>query len=322
MKAFVLTASGPRIASYAEPAVRPNEVLIRIRACALNRVDLAMMQGAMHGNSGGAGTVLGVECAGDVVDVGADVREVKIGDRVMCGGAGAFAEYRAADAQCVIPVPDGMSYEQAATLPIALQTMHDAVVTNARVGPGATVLVQGASSGVGLMAMQIAKVMGARWVAGSSTDDARRARLREYGADFSFDSRDASWVRQILEHTSGAGVDAVIDQVSGELANQNLLATRIQGRIVNVGRLGGMRAAFDFDLHALRRVTYIGVTFRTRSLEEIRAVVRSLRADLWTAITTGQLRLPIDEVFELDAAEQALQHMAANKHFGKIVVRV
>lgn len=240
----------------------------------------------------------------------------------MCGGAGAFAEYRVADSQCLIPIPEAMSYEQAATFPIALQTMHDAVVTNAQVGPGATVLVQGASSGVGLMAMQIAKVMGARWVAGSSTDETRRRRLKDFGADFAFDSRNGEWVRQVLEHTDGKGVDAVIDQISGALVNQNMQATRIQGRIVNVGRLGGMHGEFDFDLHALRRLIYRGVTFRTRSLDEVREVVRRLRADLWDALIAGRLQLPIDRVFEFDATAHALEHMGANRHFGKIVVRM
>jgi NADPH2:quinone reductase len=322
MKAFVLTADGPRISTREEPCVRSNEVLIRVRACALNRVDLAMMNGAMHGATGGVGTVLGIECAGDVVDVGAAVGELKPGDRVMCGGAGAFAEYRAADSLCVLPIPDGMSYEQAATFPIALQTMHDAVVTQAQVGPDSTLLVQGATSGVGLMAMQIAKVMGARWVAGSSTHDTRRQRLHEFGADLAFDSRDPAWVGQVLEATGGKGVDALIDQVSGPLVNQSMQATRVQGRIVNVGRLGGMQGNFDFDLHALRRLTYVGVTFRTRSLEEVREVVRRLRVDLWPALVAGRLKLPIDRVFEFDATADALEHMAGNRHFGKIVLRV
>lgn len=322
MRAFVLTSSGPRITTHEEPTVRPDDVLIRVRACALNRVDLAMMQGARHGSSGGVGAVLGVECAGDVVDVGARVQDLRPGDRVMCGGAGAFAEYRAVDAACALPIPDGMSYEQAATFPIALQTMHDAVVTNARVSSGATVLVQGASSGVGLMAMQIAKVMGASWVAGSSTNPARRERLHEFGADWAFDSNADDWVDQVLQRTEGKGVDALIDQVSGPLVNRNMQATRVQGRIVNVGRLGGMQGELDFDLHALRRIHYIGVTFRTRTLEEVREVVRKVRVDFWDALVAGRLRMPIDREFEFDAIGAALEHMAANRHFGKIVVRV
>ena len=165
-----------------------------------------------------------------------------------------------------------MNFDEAATLPIALTTMHNAVVTNGALQPGQSVLVQGASSGVGLMAMQIAKLKGASLVIGSSTDAARRARLKEFGADLAIDSSDPGWVDQVLKATSGQGVDLIVDQVSGQIANQNLAATKVLGRIVNVGRLGGTHADFNFDLHAARRITYVGVTFRTRSIEEIRAI--------------------------------------------------
>jgi NADPH2:quinone reductase len=322
MKAFVLSPQGARLVEHPPPSLLSNDVLIAVRACALNRVDIAMSRGHVHGSAGGVGNVLGVECAGEVAEVGADVVGVKIGDRVMCSGAGAFAEFAVADFGRVLPVPSTMSYEQAASLPVALQTMHDAVITNGQLKPGQSVLVQGASSGVGLMAMQIAKYMGAGWVAGSSTSTDRRTRLREYGADLAFDSSDPDWVKQVLAATDGKGVDLVIDQVAGNAINQTLQATRIGGRIVNVGRLGGAHADFDFDLHALRRLVFIGVTFRTRSRDEVRDIARKLRADLWDAVTAGKLNLPIDKVFPFDQITSALEHMRANRHFGKIVLRI
>lgn len=115
-------------------------------------------------------------------------------------------------------------------------------------------------------------------------------------------------------------MDAVVDQISGPLVSQTLAATAILGRIVNVGRLGGMVAEFDFDLHAARRISYIGVTFRTRSVAEVREIVRRMRADLWPALSEGKLALPIDRVFPLDEVNAALAHMKANAHFGKIVM--
>ena len=111
-----------------------------------------------------------------------------------------------------------------------------------------------------------------------------------------------------------------MDQVSASVANGNLRACAILGRIVNVGRLGGSRGEFDFDLHAMRRISYIGVTFRTRSLEEVREINRRMRADLWGAVEAGKLRLPIDRTFPLAEAAEALAHMRANAHFGKIVL--
>jgi NADPH2:quinone reductase len=182
--------------------------------------------------------------------------------------------------------------------------------------------VQGASAGVGLMAMQIAKLKGAKLVIGSSTDAARRARIKECGADLAIDSRDPKWVDEVLKATDGKGVDLIVDQVSGKTANQNLAATKVLGRIVNVGRLGGTHGDFDFDLHAARRISYIGVTFRTRSIEEIRDIFASVKADLWPAVESGKLRLPIDKVFAFSDIAQAVEYMTANKHFGKIVLKL
>ena len=215
-----------------------------------------------------------------------------------------------------------MTYAEAATLPVALQTMHDAVVTNGRLQPGEAVLIQGASSGVGLMALQIAKHKGAKLVIGTSTNAGRRARLTEFGADLALDSGTADWPDAVLEATEGEGVHLIVDQVSASVANQNLAAARILGRIVNVGRLGGFKGEFDFDLHALKRIDYIGVTFRTRSVEEVREINAKMRADLWPAVEAGRLRLPIDRTFPLDEAAAAQAHMAANAHFGKIVLEV
>jgi NADPH2:quinone reductase len=170
------------------------------------------------------------------------------------------------------------------------------------------------------MAMQIAKFKGAKLVVGSSTDASRRSRLKEFGADLAVDSSDPGWVDQVLQATSGEGVDLIVDQVSGKVASQNLKATKIKGRIVNVGRLGGTHADFNFDLHAARRITYIGVTFRTRSIEEIREIFKEATKDLWAAVESRQLQLPIDKVFAFDDIGKAFAHMDANKHLGKIVV--
>jgi NADPH2:quinone reductase len=182
------------------------------------------------------------------------------------------------------------------------------------------VLIQGASSGVGLMALQIAKLKGARAVIGSSTNPERRARLKDFGADLAIDSRDPAWVDQVLGVTDGNGVDLIIDQISGPVANQNLAATRVLGRIVNVGRLGGSHGDFNFDLHAARRIQYIGVTFRTRSIEEIRDIFTEVKNDIWPAVEAGTLKLPIDRTFAFADIGKAFDHMEANQHLGKIVV--
>lgn len=323
MRAMVVGENGLELQEIATPQPGPNEVLVRVRAAGLNRAELAMAAGHAHGALGGKGAVIGLEWAGEVARVGADVSGIREGDRVMCSGNGGYAEYAVADWGRVSRLPDAnMGWEQAATLPIALQTMHDAVVTNGRLHRGEAVLIQGASSGVGLMGLQVAKFMGAGLVIGSSTDAGRRARLHGFGADLAVDSSDPAWPDAVLEATGGKGVDLVVDQISAPVANGNLRATRVLGRIVNVGRLGGAVGEFDFDLHAARRISYVGVTFRTRSLEEVREINRRMREDLWDAVTAGRLHLPIDRSFPLEEANAAQAHMRANGHFGKIVLTV
>jgi NADPH2:quinone reductase len=324
MKAYVYGANGAEITDVAKPAPKGTQVLVRVRACGLNRADLGMTKGHAHGSAGGVGAVLGMEWAGEIAELGPEARGVKVGERVMGSGGAAFAEYTLADHGRLFRIPGNanMNFEEAATLPVALATMHNAVVTSGALQAGQSVLIQGASSGVGLMAMQIAKFKGAKIVIGSSTDATRRGRLKEFGADLAVDSSDPGWVDQVLKATDGEGVDLIVDQVSGKVANQNLKATRIKGRIVNVGRLGGTHADFNFDLHAARRIHYIGVTFRSRSIEEIREIFVEVQKDIWPAVESRKLQLPIDQVFSFDDIGKAFERMEANQHLGKIVVRL
>jgi NADPH2:quinone reductase len=317
----VLGEKGVGIQEVPAPVPKPNEVLIKVRASSLNRADLLVAAGRQHGPVGGVGARLGLECAGEVVDVGAEVKGIKAGDRVMSSAPGGYAEYAVTDWGRVHRIPaNNMTFEQAACYPVALQTMHNALVTAGRLKAGESVLIQGASSGVGLMGLQIAKLKGAAVVIGTSTNDGRRARLKEFGADLALDSKDPAWPEAVKKASGGKGVDLIVDQVSASVANQNMQAAAILGRIVNVGRLGGMKGEFDFDLHALKRIDHIGVTFRTRSPEEVREINRLMREDLWQAVEAGKLTLPIDRTFPLAQVADALAHMRANAHFGKIVL--
>lgn len=322
MTAIVVKAGKPVPTQIPVPKVGEYQVLVRVHASALNRADLAVASGQSHGSVGGDGTVVGMEWAGEVVGLGAGVpasASINVGDRVMCSGGGGYAQYAVTDYGRVLKVPEGMDFKTAATLPIALMTMHEAIVTSGAFASGQSVLIQGASSGVGLMGLQIAKALGAKHVIGTSTNDERRARLNAFGANLAIDPRDPSWPQQVVAATEG-GVDLVIDMVSGKTVNQSMAATRILGRIVNVGRLGGAQENFDFDLHAMRRIKYIGVTFRTRSIDEVRAIGDGVRRDLTTLVAKGTLGLPIDKTFKLEEAAEALAHMKSNAHFGKVVL--
>jgi NADPH:quinone reductase len=317
VKAAIVGERGVEVRDVPKPKPAANEVLIRARASSLNRADL------LAASRGGSGAGLGLECAGEVEAVGSEVTGIKPGDRVLASAAGGLAQYVLTDAGRVHRIPaNNMTYEQAACLPVALQTMHNAIVTAGRLKRGETLLMQGASSGVGLMGMQIGKLMGASLVIGTSTNPQRRARLKEFGCDLALDSGDPKWPEEVKTSTGGKGVDVIVDMVSGGVANQNLEAAAVLGRIVNVGRLGGNKGEFSFDLHALKRIDYIGVTFRTRSLDEIREINRLMRADLWPAVEAGKLSLPIYKTYQLDDIAEALALMRSNQHLGKIVIAV
>lgn len=321
MKAWIKTEDGVAFRDVATPQPAATDILVRVAASSLNRADLFLVDGRSHGQHGGAGTPLGLEWAGEVVEAGSGVTAFKPGDRVMCSGLGGFAEYAVTDWRRAFPIPnDTMSYEAASCLPIAVRTAHTALTEQAGFKPGQSVLVLGASSGVGLMTMQVAKILGARQIIGSSTSRARREKLHAFGADTVIDTNDADWAAQVSAATDQGGVDISIDFLAGPLINDNMRAVRIGGAIVNVGRLAGESGNFDFDLHALRRVRYSGMTFRTRDAENIGHLANRIRTDLWDALEAGRLTLPIDIRLPYERATEAFDAMRDNRHFGKIVL--
>lgn len=321
MKAVTLGDSGVEIKEINTPVPQPHQVLVKVRGCGLNRSDLLETQGQSFVHLGGNTKVLGGEFAGEIAELGSEAQGLSVGDRVMCRGGAGWAEYALAHWRRAIPIEtDDISWEQAATIQGALQTMHDAIVTNGRFEPGQTILIQGASSGVGLMGLQIARAKSAKLVIGTSTNAERRARLADFGAVLAIDPRDPGWVEQVLEATDGAGVDVTVDMLSGDVVNKNMEATAVHGYVINIGRLASLTGEFDFDLHARRRLHYIGTTGRTRSINESVEVARLANEDLWDLVTRGEIRSHIDKVFALEDAAVALSRMNGNEHFGKIVL--
>lgn len=320
MRAILSSSSGPVMGEFEQPSAGPGFVLVKVKAAALNRADLAMLTGSAHGAAGGLGLPLGLEWAGEVVELGKGVDTLRVGDRVMGAGPLAFAEYVAANAPWVYRIPDSLAFEQAAALPVSLQTMHDAVASNGQLAGGQSVLIQGASSAMGLMGLQIARLLGASQVIGTSTSAQRRERLAQFGATLAIDTGAPDWVKQIHKATRMKGVDLTVDLLAGPLVNGTLQATRIGGRMVNVGRMAGNSGEFDFDQHSMRRIAYVGVTFRTRTPAEIGEVIARASRELLPAVTDGRLRMPVDEVYPFHDFAAAFERMAQNRHFGKIVL--
>ena len=303
-----------------EPEPGEGELLVRVGAAGLNRADLVMPLRHRHGADASGPAIAGNEFAGTVEACGPGADRFSAGDRVMGFGASAFAELTAVDHRHVFPVPGDMGWQTAAAYPVAVETMHDAIVTNGRLAAGESILFLGAGSGVGIVGIQIAKATGASLVLGASRSRDRRSRLAAFGMDEGIDVTDPGWPETVRALTGGKGVDLIVDMVSGSTVNASMKAAAIRGRIVNVGRLGGMTGEFDFNLHALKRLDYIGVTFRTRSDDEIAAIVDRAWADLGGSIETRALSLPVHAAFPLDAVADAYAEMRRDTHLGKIVI--
>ena len=325
MRAAVIVENDGRrrlevVDSLPEPVPGEGQLLVRVGAAGLNRADLVMPLRHRHGTGAPGPAVAGNEFAGTVEACGPGADRFSAGDRVMGFGASAFAEMTTVDHRHVFPVPDGMDWQTAAAYPVAVETMHDAIVTNGRLAAGESVLFLGAGSGVGILGIQIARAKGASKVLGASRSLDRLARLAAFGMHDGIDVSDPAWPERVRTLTGGGGVDLIVDMVSGPTVNASMQAAAIRGRIVNVGRLGGKTGEFDFDLHALKRLEYIGVTFRTRSDDEIADIVDRAWADLGPLIGSRTLALPVHASFPLDEVAGAYAEMRSDSHLGKIVI--
>ncbi len=322
MKAVTLQKEGIKVVDISVPTPNEFQVLVKVYACGLNRSDLLETQGQSFGHMGSNLKILGGEFTGEVVELGSKVSNLSKGDKVMCRGGSGWAEFALAHhLRCVKFQNEQINWEKASSIQGSLQTMHDAIITNGKFKKGQSIFIQGASSGVGLIGLQIGKCLGASLIFGSSSDQTRLKKLSKFGADHLIDISKSNWKNIILDKTGGKGVDLVIDMLSGNFSNLNMEVTKINGHLINIGRLAGMNSNFDHDLHAKRRIHYIGTTGRTRSIEENYLVSKLANDELWKFVLNDQIKHPIDSVFELTDAEFALNRMNDNKHFGKIILK-
>lgn len=311
-----------------DPVPGPGQLLVRVRAAGLNRADLAVRAGGYRVGTGRSVAApsrplrAGAELAGEVVAVGPGVADFAVGDAVMAQGSG-YAELATVEALLAMPKPSALSWEEAGALPVGLLTMHDALVTNGRWRPGETVLVNAVTSGVGVLCAQLALHLGAPLVLGTSTSPTKWEALRAAaGLD---DERFVpvtphDVAAQARVCTDDRGIDVIIDNVGAAAIATSLEAAAILGRIVQVGRLGGKHGTLDLDELARKRVSLIGVTFRTRTTEERLTVKRAAWGDLAGAVAAGVLRPPVHATFPLEQAEAAQEALARNEHVGKLVL--
>jgi NADPH:quinone reductase len=306
------------------PTVGPGQVLIRVHAAGVNRADLYMLEGSYNPNSKTADVfTAGLELAGEIARLGDGVPpSVRVGDRVCGAGLGAFADYAVLDARHVIAVPEALSWTDAAALPVGLATEHDALVTQGGFVEGQSVLVVGATTAVGLIAIQLAKALGASVVAGTTTSADKIPALTEAGADVVINTSTDNLVEAVMAATGGAGADVVLDHVGGQLFADALAATRIRGTVINIGRVGGTQSTIDLNTLAFRRLRVIGTTFSVRTADEMAAVCAALQPDVMTAVADGRIRPVIDQVFAFEDAQQAADHLRNGRTVGKTVLAI
>ena len=302
----------------APPEPGPTELLVRIRAAGVNRTDLRRVQ--QHYNSGRL-HIAGLEMSGEVIGMGGEVGGFRLGDRVMSQANGCYAEQVCVDHRLALKIPEGLSFEAAAAVPVTFVTAHDALVSAGKLERGSSVLVHAVTSGIGISAIQVASLLGASTILGTTRDPAKTPGLQALGLDAAIDvSGAAAFADQVLSATQGTGVDVIADTVGGGALADNLRAAALGGRVVSIGRMGGMTDTIDLDLLALRRVSLIGVTFRSRTLEEKRAVNDRFLSDLGRQLASGELRPIVDRTFSLEDALEAQEHMRSDAHLGKIVL--
>ena len=325
MKAIVVEpdAAGTVLAMREIPAMEPGpgQVKIRVRNASVNRADLAQRAGTHQpATPGGGPVVVGLDAAGDIIEVGRDVTGVRVGDRVMALVNGGLSEEVVVDAALTVPIPSGWSYAEGAAGILGLLTEHDALRTKGSLAPGESVLVHAAASAVGLQCVQLARYFGAGLIIATARTERARGLLTALGADQVLTVSDARFSDRVLELTHGRGADIIIDHVGGPYLAENIRCAAIRGRLVGVGRLGGADGTLDLEAVAFKRLSLLGVTFRTRDATEKADVVAALRAE--TDLGNEALRPTIDQVVSWTEAEHAQELLAENSHLGKIVLAV
>jgi putative PIG3 family NAD(P)H quinone oxidoreductase len=326
MRAIVIAKpGGPEVLELRDvPTPEPSrgEVRVRVRATAVNRADLLQRMGLYPAPPGSPRDIPGLEIAGEVDAVGEDVTDRKPGDRVFgVVGGGAYAEYLTVHGRTLAPMPPGMSFTDAAAVPEAFVTAWDAMVDQAALGAGETVLVHAAGSGVGTAAIQIARAIGARSIGTARTAD-KLERARELGLDEGILVESGKFADEVKQRTGGRGVDVVVELVGGAYVPQDVACVATKGRIVVVGMMAGTQCDLDLGTLMRKRVEIRGTMLRSRPLEEKILAARALERHLVPLFAQGALKPIVARVMPLAEAGEAHRLMQSNETFGKIVLTV
>lgn len=302
------------------PKAGPGEVLIRIAAAGLNRADIVQRQGH-YPPPPGASPVIGLEVSGHIAETGAGVTEWKAGDAVcaLLAGGG-YAEFCVAPAGQCLPIPPNVPVQDAAALPEAVFTVWANLFEPECLRSGETFLMQGGSSGVGSMAIQVARLFGTR-VAATAGSEEKCKFCVELGCERAFNYKDGDWDETARQWTSGRGVDVILDMVGGDYFPRHLRLLAPRGRLVHIAYGQGREVTADLALIMKNRLLVTGSTLRARPVAEKTALRDSIRHRLWPHLAAGRIRAVVDRVFPLEEVAEAHRWMQSSRHMGKILLQ-
>lgn len=325
MRAVLLDGFGDeevlRVGSAPAPALEPGNVRIGVAATAVNRADLMQRRG-LYPPPAGASEILGLECAGEILELGEGVEGCSVGDRVMALLAGGgYAEEVVTPAGCTMPVPARLGLEHAAAVPEVFLTAHLNLFEIARVAPGESVLVHGGSGGVGTAAIQLLSAAGARCLVTAGSPE-RCRRCLELGAEAAVDHHADDAFEQLRAANRGRDVDVVLDCIGGPYLADHLQLLALDGRLVVIGLIGGASAQLDLRRLLQRRLTIVGSTLRSRSVDFKASLIGSFLARFGPALEAASIFPVVDRILPLESVADAHRLLASGEVFGKLVLQV
>ncbi|MFQ5420989.1 MAG: NAD(P)H-quinone oxidoreductase, partial [Anaerolineae bacterium] len=297
------------------------EALVRVRATAVNRADLLQARGG-YAPPPGASEILGLEIAGIIEAMGADVTDWQVGDRVcaLLPGGG-YAELASVPAGMLMPLPDGWKFEMGTAVPEVWFTAYVNLFLEGRLQSGETALIHAGASGVGTAAIQLARATGAA-VFVTAGSEAKLAACRDLGAALAVNYKTQDFLAQVMAATNDAGVDVILDPVGGSYLAKNVAALRPFGRLVNIGLLGGVTGELNMAHLLRKRLQIVGSTLRSRPVSEKIEITRQFTNRFWPLLRDGRLRPIIDTTFPIENAQAAHQYVAQNRNTGKVILVV
>ena len=318
------TPGGPEVlqlTTVPDPTPTAEQILVRVRATALNRAD-TLQRAGNYPPPPGESDILGLELAGEVETVGSAVTHLKPGDRVCAlVGSGGYAEKAVFDARMAIPIPAGWSFVQAAAVPEVFFTAQETMFTLGTLKAGETVLIHAAASGVGTAGIQMAREIGARILVTAGSSD-KIQRCLELGASAGCNYKEQDFAEWVKEITNGQGVELIEDFIGAGYWNKNLQSLKVGGRLVLVGLMGGVKVEANLQLIMAKRLQIFGSVLRARSLAEKIAITQRFTQNWLPLLASGRITPIVDRVFPLAQAADAHRYMEENRNFGKIILEV